>query len=409
MKIFELRWLRIALIVLAIISWIVGLILPNYDEPSYDLSALLVGAKLVADGNAAHLYAHHAVFYNIADDPEFMRAANELGFTGTVPTAFVQAPLIAWVAQPLTHLWYPSVAHGWLLVSAVAMVAAVYLALDAYAPRYKSALPALCILLVAFEPVRYNFWLGQTTPFIFLAMMGSIALVRRQRMLEAGLLMALPAFVKLTPLIFGVVWLWQKRWRAFVGLCVGVAALAMVSVITMGISANLSYLHRVSEIGRIALVAFNNHSLSALLTRPGIDPDELHKFTMFTPSPTTRIIVASAALAIIAIPGCLLRRHRTDDLVEGFALLFGLLIPSISWTHYFVLVVPLVLLVIARRRRVATVGAILFALPCFRPIAPDGSSFLQHPGLCMVGPTVAALGLLGSLVYLSVLRSREPT
>ncbi len=410
-EIARTRWFGTVALGTACVAWVAALIAPQHDSPGYDLSALVVGAKLVADGDKAQLYAHHAIFYNLADSPAFLDAARALGFTGTVPTAFVQAPLVAFVAQPLTHVSFPVLLQAWNVFSAAALAWGLWLALEAYAPRLRTH-PVMALLMLAmlpFEPVRYMFWLGQTTPMIFAAVLGAIVLLRRGRPLSAGLLMALPAFVKLTPLVFGLVWLWQKRWRALAGLSGGVATLATASIATMGWACNVTYVHRVREIGRIVLVAYNNHSIGALLTRPFVSHDELDKFTMFTPTPAVRAAVVLCALALVATPAWLLRARRRDPLAEAFALLLTLLVPSISWTHYFVLLVPLALLAVhratdlaprARTAVLALTGAAM--LVCMRPFAPDESAFASAHGLLIVGPTLAGIVVAGVLTFLAV-------
>jgi hypothetical protein len=399
----------------AAVAWAVWLVAPNFDAEGYDLSAMVVGAQLVANGDVDQLYAHHPVQYNLADSDAFQHAAHMTGFTGGAPTAFVHAPLVAWLARPLAHTSFANVVHVWLVLSALALAGALWASLDAFAPRIRTlpVLAALMLAMVPFEPVRYSFWLAQTTPFVVLFLLGSLALVRRERLVVAGLIMSVPAFIKLTPLVFVVVWAWQRRWRALAGLGAGLAALAVLSVSTMGIACHVAYVRRVAQIGRIALVSFNNHSLSAFLTRFSVPHDEIDRFTMFHPSLPVRLAVMALAAALVAVPAWTLRDRRTDPLVDGFAILITLLVPSLSWTHYFVLLVPLSLVAFAsaetaRTRAVAVLGSAVAFLLCVRPIAPDESRFVDHRGLVIVGPTIAAAILFVVLSSLAVrLRPRR--
>ena len=407
----ETRRVVVSAVCLAIAAaaWAVWIVAPVLDAPGYDLSAIIVGAKLVADGNVADLYAHHAVFYNLADGESFMRAARELGFTGGAPTAFVHAPLVAWLAQPLTHMHFPTLVAVWAVLSALAFAGCLWLSLDVFAPEWKSlgALAALMIAMLPFEPLRYAMWLAQTTPFIVAMILGALALVRRDKLVLAGLLMAIPAFIKLTPLVFVLVWAWQRRWRALAGLVAGLAVLSLVSVATLGWSTNVTYWHRVAEIGNIALVAFNNHSLSAFLMRFELPHANLEEWTMYRPTAPIRAAVLVLAALLVAIPAWSLAKNRTSPLVDGFALLLTLLVPSISWTHYFFLLVPIALLAAShaaskRDRAIALAGSTVAMLSCMRPIAPMGSDFATHRGLVIVGPTIAALIMTAVLAFVAV-------
>lgn len=391
------------------------LVVGSFDAPGYDLSALLVGAKLVADGHASQLYAHDPVQYNLANGEAFERAAHALGFTGGAPTAFVHPPLVAWLAQPLTRAPFATVVHVWLVLSAFALAAALWLSLDVFAPRWRNAptLAALMFAMLAFEPARYSFWLAQTTPWIMLAVVGALALERRDKLLLAGLVMSLAAFVKLTPLVFALIWLWQGKRRALAGLGAGLGGLSVVSVATMGIDANVTFVHRVGEIGRISLVAFNNHSIGAFVMRFFVPHEEIERFTMFRTAVVARVAVVLVAAVLVLVPVWSLRGRRNDPLVHGFALLVILLVPNIAWTHYFVLLVPVGMLALARtetpraRALVGAACAFAYAL-CARPIAPDESQFPTHRGLVIVGPTLAAAVMaivLSSLAFRARSRS----
>src|SRR5579859_2660287 len=159
-----------AVLALVVAAWAERSARELWDSPGYDLSALVVGARVLRDGGSAHLYDHNDRYYNIADTPVFEAAAHELGFVGYAPTAFVHPPLLAAAAEPMAGVPFRTAMRAWLLASLVAPVAGIWLAFRVWAPRWASPWPlALAFALRGwFRAVRYALWLGQTTPFIFL-------------------------------------------------------------------------------------------------------------------------------------------------------------------------------------------------------------------------------------------------
>src|SRR5262249_39726471 len=159
----------------------------------------------------------------------------------------------------------------------------------------------------------------QTTPFVLLCLVGAVALVRSGRPLAGGLVLALAAYLKLTPLVFLGLWAWQRRWRAVVGLTIGFGFLCVLSVAAMGLGSHVAFVHRIADIARITLVSFNNHSVSALSTRPTVAHDEIYRFLMLPPTPLARFATIGVACALTVAPALILRDDRQSVLGECFA------------------------------------------------------------------------------------------
>src|SRR5258708_37377774 len=114
-------WVVLAVVVAA---WGVSSARELWDSPGFDLSALVVGARVLRDGGRANLYDHNERYYNIADTPVFEQAAHELGFVGYAPTAFVHPPLLAAVAEPLADLPFRTAVRASLVAGALTHVPA---------------------------------------------------------------------------------------------------------------------------------------------------------------------------------------------------------------------------------------------------------------------------------------------
>jgi alpha-1,2-mannosyltransferase len=400
------RWRAWAALFGVLAVWVALDVAPAWNEPAFDLSALVVGAEVTQEGGFAHLYDHDPAIYNEARSAAFTRAARSLGFD-EIPTAFVHTPLVAVAARPLTWLPYPLVARTWLVAAALATLFVLFASARVFAPSLASPSAAAIVLalLLAFEPIRYALALGQTTPFIVALMLGALWSARSERPALAGVLLALPAFIKLTPILLVVPWVVERRWRALSSLAIALAALTCASFVVAGVGPNLEYARRVSEIGRATLVAYNNQSLPALLERLGRPGIEITRWHTIALSPATRTLVGASVAAMIAggvwaVWGA--PPERRERVTCAIAFVVMLLAPTIAWTHYFVLLVPAGALgwelAPAARSPRAVRGVVLAALAlCSRPLLLDQVHQLRGPVTILIGPTIAAL-----LVYATV-------
>ena len=149
-----------AALALGALGWALVFVAANWNEPGYDLSGIAIGAELVRQGKTSVLYSHNEVFYNLADSPEFMRVAGELGVP-KIPTAFVHAPLVAVIARPLVWVPFPMAFRAWTIASALALVGFLWASVRAFAPSLPTrfALGVLMLAMLPFEPALYSFWL----------------------------------------------------------------------------------------------------------------------------------------------------------------------------------------------------------------------------------------------------------
>ncbi len=394
-------------------------VLPARDAPGYDLAPLAGAGRLVATGQEAHLYAHDPVHYNRTGSDVFDAAVGDVGFAlGSTP--YVYPPLVAVAMQPVARVSFPTVMRWWTFVSAAFLLAGLWLTLEIYLPRANRplAFAGAVLALLVFEPVRYGFWLGQTTAFIFVLMLLALLLQRRGRDAAAGIALALAAFVKLTPIVLAAIWLWRGPRRAFAWFAGALALLWGVSLAVMGSGLHVEYLARMRHIGRTVLVAYNNHSLLAFLTRRRVDDEAIHYWRQHTPTASDQAILALLVAVVAAAALVLVRRvpaERDADwrpLAEGLAFVTILLVPSIAWTHYFVLLLPVVAIAASRRPLPGAPGVYaaltLAFLLCSRLLIPDQTAFSPAAHHVVAGPTFAALIALGTLLWLIATTRLDP-
>ncbi len=376
----------------------------------YDLSSLVVGARLLDTGRSASLYDHDPLVYNVAG-PVARQAAREVGFRRE-PPPFIQPPLLAVAARPLARIPFGRVLRGWTLVSAAAFVAGAFL--SALWALHRPPRPAewlgIAAVLAFSEPARYAIWLGQTTPFLFLFAAAGLALARRAP--AGGALAAVPAFWKITPGALAGAWLSPLRPRTLAAFALSLAALAGASVAAVGWEPNVAFVRQVRELGSLAPAAFNNQSVGAVLERFQRPPRERWAWARTTPSAATRAGVAVVALVLLA---AVVRRARGVALEErervlgAGALLAMLLLPGISWSHYHVFLIPAALAAAALARadgwpraRVGlflALAALLVTWPVFpRQVTPSASGVVDG----------AALSALVVLALLATPRGGQP-
>jgi hypothetical protein len=116
-------------------------------------------------------------------------------------------------------------------------------------------------------------------------------------------------------------------------------------------------------------------------------------------TPLLRAAVALGGIGVVAGAAWALRRasgEARERLVSAVALLVILLVPSIAWTHYFVLLVPVGLLAwdlapATTSPRAVRAGVLVALALTSRPLILDEIHLHRGPVTILVGPTLAAL------------------
>jgi len=323
--------------------------------------------------------------------------------------AFVvlMAPLVAW---PL-----PVTAVLWPVVNIALLVVAMRHCARWVAQRYGEPLPItvrwVWPLALAFPYVSGTIALGQVNVLVLaLSVLAYTCGWSRRRDMLSGVLIGVAAVVKLYPLIFAVFWLAKGRWRGFVSAVGCFVALAGgLSLIGFGpqetIRAHRQWLAEIrgeayrtpAEVARSPLPfghllywpkrnqfhRENNQSLAAVIRRLTTDlgPPE----GRYVPVHLVNLSVSQAYLVYVGTAGAIfavlvVTARRRSDGPGTFPEYTGWLASPIAyvpiwWTHYFVLALPALCVLVAEvwaaRRRsgrawLATVlaGAWLAAIGC---------------------------------------------
>ncbi|ALG13628.1 hypothetical protein AOZ06_48285 [Kibdelosporangium phytohabitans] len=265
----------------------------------------------------------------------------QLPFTYAPPGALFFVPLAPF---PTTVAW------GLLsVVSVLSMSLVIRITLDKVTNRPSWLSPTkatvwFSVLMLGMEPVWRSLFLGQINLILMVIVVVDVLVIADAggRVGKwAGVLVGIAAAIKLTPLIFVAhLVLVGKRTAAIRAF----ATFAGLQGLMFLISAHDAWKYwTVTIVGdpmRIGPVFWNgNQSLNGLINR----------ITVLDPNSTK---IALAIGALLAIPAMLLVRrfHRHNRAVTALLVsaFFGLLFSPVTWTHHYVWVVPLLVMLIAR-------------------------------------------------------------
>jgi hypothetical protein len=144
---------------------------------------------------------------------------------------FINPPLLAWMMAPLAVLPYSPAYVAWTLIG----VAAIVYAWSVVRPFH--GLAGVTVLLIAFAlwPVHYSLVLGQPLPEILVLVAGAWWLIRHDRPLLAGVLLALATALKPQDVILvPFVLLIGRHGRVFLAWAVTCALLAVLFIASLG-------------------------------------------------------------------------------------------------------------------------------------------------------------------------------
>ncbi len=339
---------------------------------------------------------------------------------------FTYPPTGALLFVPLA-LFATQVSWGVLgALSVLALALVVRVALQNVPTRPAWLAPARTTLVVTalalgLEPVWRTLFLGQINLILMALVVADVLLLGRSRHF-GGVLVGVAAAVKLTPLIF-VPHLWLIGRRAD-----AVRALATFALLQLLIFAIIPHDFRrfwsvaVTNPERTGPTFWaGNQSLNGLMLR----------LTDLAPWALGAAIAVGALLAIPAV--LLVRRYHlagqplTALLVTAF---FGLLLSPVTWSHHYVWVVPLVVLLLsrlpdrlptgaARVRTLSGLGAVVLVFAsCVLLImrtsdpnrrAGEKPELEWTPPEVVLGSAYLLVPLVAGVLVLNRMRRRQPT
>ncbi|MFC9518747.1 glycosyltransferase 87 family protein [Nocardiaceae bacterium NPDC056970] len=300
-------------------------------------------------------------------------AGNPLYADGALPAMFygqhlpfTYPPLAAVVFAPMSWISLQAAGAVLTVLSLAALVATLVLALASIGvhPRTTLVWTALAGAAAALtlEPVSSTFDYGQVN--ILLMVFVAADCLLKKTPWPRGVLIGFVAAVKLTPAVFILYFLFRKDFRAAVTTGVSFVLFGAIGFLVARADSWEYWTDTLFDSNRIGGPAYPaNQSITGVLARLGLDP-----------SMRTALWLA-LSLAVLALAAVAMHRAFAAGLpvVALFVnALFGLLVSPVSWSHHWVWVAPLllVLAVAAYRRRSVALGAVVGASWLLFVLAP---------------------------------------
>ncbi|MGD7002352.1 glycosyltransferase 87 family protein [Corynebacterium halotolerans] len=295
-------------------------------------------------GTAGEVLRYHIDFHVYREGAQALLAGDNL-YTRSyevrgITLPFTYPPLAAILFIPLTWLPLMVGAALWTLVTAALLWWCMVIVLRHCTPGRSAAdhrTLATWLLPVAllFEPVRETLSFGQINVLLMTVVL--VDTLTRRPWLPRGVFIGLAAAVKLTPAVFILYFLVRRDWRgAATAVGSGVAFTLAAAAVNPALSWTY-WLDTLSDTGRIGGLAYTaNQSIQGLLFR--VLPEDVV-------DPVWLVLVVLALAGIIA---AMVRVHRAAATPGGSAVglvvlnsLVALVCSPVSWSHHWVWLVPL--------------------------------------------------------------------
>lgn len=269
-----------------------------------------------------------------------------------VGLVFVNLPIVAVIFTPLAALSQRAAVWLYTGLGALSILAsgAGLLALSRAAGWRKAAIVALVLLN---GPLYNSVREGNTTHFVLLILIGALMCLEQGRARSAGALLALSALIK-PPLglLVGPL-LWRRRWPVVRSWALTLLGAAGLSVGFFGLAVHRTWWQScIVPYAQYPLGAFNVQSVDGFLVRLLISTDHLMSWFPVTGVGAAFFLAKAAVLGwlLVATAIALHRAGSTAAPIDvcleiTIALVLALLISPISWSHYYMLLlIPMALL-----------------------------------------------------------------
>jgi len=256
---------------------------------------------------------------------------------------FKYLPAFAILAVPAALVPLPAAKAAWFAISALLMIALLWLSLRTM-PDLRRPAPLLLVLtfLAMAKFYAHELVLGQVNLLFGAIVVLAIVWMRQGRDAAAGLLLALAVVVKPYAAIFAP-WLATRRnLAAFGAMAAALIVLLLLPAVRYGWQGNLQLLgdwwRTVTTTTAPNLTNPDNVSLSAMFAK------------WLGPQSTATMLASAAAAVLLIVTGIVIAGRgalKTPDTLEGSLLL--LLIPLLSpqgWDYVFLIGTPAVMLLI---------------------------------------------------------------
>lgn len=363
-----MRYSLLSALVVCVV-WVASVVFREWNEVQLDLTALYFAARFYGLEQLEQVYNHSDTLLWMEAPPAWVALANELGHPGIGMTSYVYPPLwlplLEYPASRLSLASFCNIANAFI-------ASGFAIGLLAISHAFSSRMACVDFVFLALVILEFTIIgqvaieLGQPHFLVTGFILVSIAAYIRAAPILAGTFLAVAVAIKISPLLFAVVFLVDRNARALTALGIVGGALLGVSILWAGWPLHLALLHGLGTLDQSVLVSKINLSLQSAVSYPVNVPREFGDyFWTELPSWAPLITMFFTTFAVIGVYA--IRWRKTDLLGLLAAFLFlSFVVPLASplgWVHYLLLSTALApaLLIFRNESRMAMASLICFA------------------------------------------------
>ncbi len=308
-----------------------------------DFISYYTAARLMEKGDLQEIYVEVKDDFSTVASGKFLKEAREAGFPHP-PTRYVYLPLFLVFFKPLAGLSFPAAANVWLVLNLLCL--AVVIAFEWHFTRNLHhpalRLMAVCSLNLGSFPLFYALKLGQTSILVYLIICSIYYCTLKNKDFLAGILLGSITILKFSPLLLVLYFLYRKRYTLVIACMLSVLALLLTSLLAYGLDLHELYGSYLLKLSGMGIAAWSNQSLEGFMLRL-FSGDGI--FT-FLPVAMSRPLSIAKYVIVLALAGLVylsLRKQtglacrQVYPMEFSTVLLCMLIMPSLSWLHYFTL------------------------------------------------------------------------
>jgi len=413
------QWAVVALFLLAFGVFAKTILWPAFIQPRSTLSAL--GNDFAAYYMAAWETAQgHSPYHRvqIADRVHYVltpEGQSALGITAAVIPGYVYPPTLALLLQPLTRLRFDAALTVWLLLNCALAPVCWVIGAKHFAQKtlwsWQSAL--LAVIVLAAMPMRENLLLGQINGLVLVLALVSFIAFRDDRPFLAGALLAVAAWLKLTPAFLLIYFVYHKRnWKFLQGFSLLSLVAAAWIVAVIGWQETIRYIAQILPAAGQHQLSLNNKAFLAIF-------DRLFKPNPLMP-PAVHLPLLSFAGKGIVLTALFYAAHRwrsrasnhsqseagqSDYCLFAATFVLMLLCQPLLEIHHLIFTFPALAFLLGhfpREHRLAAGGA--FVLICVMLNSRGWNAFAKWSehwsSVFLIAPQAWGLLLLGALFFM---------
>ena len=223
----------------------------HLGQPSADLFALYFASLNFGAGDVAAVYPDPKPMYQLSVPDSWDAQATALGIVERPLFPFIYPPIWAAMFAPVTKVLSPQVfALFGNILNPILLGLCAVLAYRVMRPKMTMALWVLIGLIFVGTTSFGYVALSQNQPQIFVSMLIILAIERSRsgHDLAAGAVMALAASIKLYPVLFALIWLASRNYRALSAFLAVGGALGFGSILIAGWPLHQEFLDQIKII-----------------------------------------------------------------------------------------------------------------------------------------------------------------